>query len=160
LSRAGRDAGALEVRTGEGKLTDCPQVRILATSREPLAITGEALWTVGPLTMPPDPAVLYQPDQANYNERGGVPAPAIDDNASVRLFVQRARAVLPGFEVTAANAPAVTRICRALDGMPLAIELAAARLRTIALVTTPVPRHRCPRTRSDATSSWPGVAGT
>jgi predicted ATPase len=132
--------GALEVRTGEGKLTEvlsrllaalaalagrrallvldncehlvaaaarlagqvlaaCPQVRILATSREPLAITGEALWTVGPLTMPPDPAVTF-----NYNERGGVPAPAIDDYTSVRLLAQRARAVLRGFEVTLAEA--------------------------------------------------------
>jgi len=107
-------------------LAACPQVRILATSREPLAITGEALWTVGPLTLPPDPAVTF-----DHNERGGVPAPAIDDYASVRLLTQRARAVLPGFEVTAANAPAVARICRALDGMPLAIELAAVRLRTM-----------------------------
>jgi predicted ATPase/DNA-binding SARP family transcriptional activator len=107
-------------------LAACPHVRILATSREPLAITGEALWTVGPLTLPPDPAVTS--DQA---ERAGVPAPAIDDYASVRLLAQRARAVLPGFGVTAANAPAVARICRALDGMPLAIELAAARLRTM-----------------------------
>jgi len=71
--------------------------------------------------MPPDPAVT-----SHHNERGGVPAPAIDDYASVRLLAQRARAVLPGFEVTAASAPAVARICRALDGMPLAIELAAA----------------------------------
>src|SRR5439155_1028283 len=59
-------------------------------------------------------------------------APATGDFASVRLLSQRARAVLPGFEVTAANAPAVARICRALGGMPLAIELAAAGLRTMA----------------------------
>jgi predicted ATPase/DNA-binding SARP family transcriptional activator len=108
-------------------LAACPQVRILATSREPLSITGEALWTVGPLTLPPDPAVT--PDGA---ERAGSPALAPGDFASVRLLSQRARAVRPGFEVTAANAPAVTRICRALDGMPLAIELAAARMRTMA----------------------------
>jgi predicted ATPase/DNA-binding SARP family transcriptional activator len=107
-------------------LAACPQVRILATSREPLAITGEALWTVGPLTLPPDPAVTS--DEA---ERAGVPAPAIDDYAAVRLLTQRASAVLPGFAVTGANAPAVARICRALDGMPLAIELAAARMRTM-----------------------------
>jgi predicted ATPase/DNA-binding SARP family transcriptional activator len=107
-------------------LAACPQVRILATSREPLAITGEALWTVGPLTLPPDPAVT-----SDETERGGSPAPAIGEAASVRLLAQRARAVLPGFEVTPANAPAVARICRALDGMPLAIELAAARLRTM-----------------------------
>jgi predicted ATPase/DNA-binding SARP family transcriptional activator len=112
-------------------LAACPQVRILATSREPLAITGEALWTVGPLTLPPDPAVLYEPGQADEAERAGVPAPAIDDYAAVRLLTQRASAVLPGFAVTGANAPAVARICRALDGMPLAIELAAARMRTM-----------------------------
>ena len=108
-------------------LAACPQVRILATSREPLSITGEALWTVGPLTLPPDPAVTL--DGA---ERAGSPAPAVGDFASVRLLSQRARAVLPGFEVTADNAPALARICRALDGMPLAIELAAARMRTMA----------------------------
>jgi predicted ATPase/DNA-binding SARP family transcriptional activator len=107
-------------------LAACPQVRVLATSREPLGITGEALWTVGPLTLPPDPAVT-----SNGTERAGSPAPAISEYASVRLLAQRARAVLPGFEVTAANALAVARICRALDGMPLAIELAAARLRTL-----------------------------
>jgi predicted ATPase/DNA-binding SARP family transcriptional activator len=114
-------------------LAACPRVRILATSREPLNITGEALWTVGPLTLPPDPAV--SPD---FPERAGVPAvrpadapPGVDDYASVALLTQRARAVFPEFSVTRANAPAVARICRALDGMPLAIELAAARLRTM-----------------------------
>jgi predicted ATPase/DNA-binding SARP family transcriptional activator len=84
-------------------LAACPQVVILATSREPLAITGEAVCTVG----------------------------GIGDDASVRLLTQRARAVFPEFSVTEANAPAVAGICRALDGMPLAIELAAARLRTM-----------------------------
>jgi predicted ATPase/DNA-binding SARP family transcriptional activator len=114
-------------------LAACPQVRILATSREPLNITGEALWTVGPLTLPPDPAVSSHPA-----ERSRVPASGqsknttgIEDFASVRLLIQRARAVFPEFEVTEASAPAVARICRALDGMPLAIELAAARLRTM-----------------------------
>jgi predicted ATPase/DNA-binding SARP family transcriptional activator len=98
-------------------LAACPQVRILATSREPLNITGEMLWPVGPLTLPPD---------------GREPVPAdVAASASVRLLVQRARAARPGFEVTAANAAAVASICRALDGMPLAIELAAARLRVL-----------------------------
>jgi len=115
-------------------LAACPQVRILATSREPLNITGEALWTVGPLTLPPDPAV-----SSDTSERAGPLAPrptgappGIDAYASVRLLIQRARAVFPEFRVTDVNAPAVARICRALDGMPLAIELAAARLRTMA----------------------------
>jgi predicted ATPase len=98
-------------------LASCPQMRILATSREPLNITGEMLWPVGPLALPPD---------------GPDPAPdEIAACASVRLLVQRARAARPGFEVTKANAAAVAGICRALDGMPLAIELAAARLRAM-----------------------------
>ncbi|MFI1034952.1 ATP-binding protein [Streptomyces sp. NPDC020951] len=80
-------------------LAACPGVRVLATSRESLGITGEALVPVPPL--PPDPAV--------------------------RLFLDRARAVRPGFEGHAR----VADICAALDGLPLAIELAAARLRTL-----------------------------
>src|SRR5580693_815405 len=103
-------------------LAACPQVRIMATSREPLNITGEALWTVGPLTLPPDPAVTSLSAERSV----------VHDFASVRLLTQRARAVVPGFAVTHDNAPAVAAICRALDGMPLAIELAAARLRTMA----------------------------
>lgn len=81
-------------------LAACLRVRILATSREPLSITGEALWTVGPLTLPPDPTVT-----SDETERSGSPALAIGEAASVRLLAQRADAVLPGFEVTAANAP-------------------------------------------------------
>ncbi len=103
-------------------LAACPQVLILTTSREPLNITGEALWTVGPLALPPDPAAT-----SNSAERA-----VVQDSAAVRLLTQRARAVVPGFAVTADNAAAVAAICRALDGMPLAIELAAARLRTMA----------------------------
>jgi predicted ATPase len=75
--------------------------------------------------------VVSQPGQAEPTEAFSEGAPG-EDYGSVRLLAQRARAVLPGFEVTQANAPAVARICRALDGMPLAIELAAARLRTMA----------------------------
>jgi predicted ATPase/DNA-binding SARP family transcriptional activator len=95
-------------------LAACPGIRILATSREPLNINGETLWPVGPLGLPPDRAAA---EARSY--------------ASVELFEQRARAVSPGFSVTAANAEAVQRICRALDGMPLAIELAAARMRSM-----------------------------
>jgi predicted ATPase/DNA-binding SARP family transcriptional activator len=92
-----------------------PRMRILATSREPLGITGEALWPVEPLALPPARA---DADEARRY-------------AAVRLFADRARAVRPGFEVTEDNAAAVTAICRALDGIPLAIELAAARLRAM-----------------------------
>jgi predicted ATPase/DNA-binding SARP family transcriptional activator len=98
-------------------LGDCPGLRILATSREPLGITGETLWPVDPLALPPadtDPAVALT-----------YPA--------VRLLADRARAVRPGFTVDAATAPTVVQVCRALDGMPLAIELAAARLRMMSL---------------------------
>jgi DNA-binding SARP family transcriptional activator len=79
---------AAAARLADRVLAACPQVRILATSREPLSITGEALWTVGPLTLPPDPAVTS--DDA---ERAGSPASATGDFASVRLLSQRARAV-------------------------------------------------------------------
>ena len=123
-------------------LAACPRVRILATSREPLNITGEAVWTVGPLALPPEPAVTSMAAEravvpvsapAGRSADGNATAGSIatEDFASVRLLTQRARAVYPGFEVTGDNAAAVASICRALDGMPLAIELAAARLRTM-----------------------------
>ncbi|MBG0830784.1 winged helix-turn-helix domain-containing protein [Planomonospora sp. ID67723] len=95
-------------------LSSCPEARILATSREPLAITGELTWPVPPLALPPSGG---DPDEAL-----GYPA--------VRLFAERAAAVRPGYR-PAAEAGAVVRICRELDGMPLAIELAAARLRSL-----------------------------
>jgi predicted ATPase/DNA-binding SARP family transcriptional activator len=96
-------------------LGQCPGLHILATSREPLGITGETLWTVEPLALPP-PAT----DAATALEY-----------ASVRLLADRAHAVRPGFAVDDTNAAAIVAICRALDGMPLAIELAAARLRAL-----------------------------
>lgn len=99
----------------ERLLGACPGLRILATSREPLGLTGEALWTVRPLALPPPDADAAQ--ALSY--------------AAVRLLGDRAAAARPDFSVTEESAPAVTRICRALDGMPLAIELAAARLRTM-----------------------------
>lgn len=94
-------------------LGECPQVRVLATSREPLGITGEATWPVGALGLPPDAA--------------GDPL----DFPAVRLFVDRARAANPHATLDGATIGEVAAICRALDGMPLAIELAAARLRTM-----------------------------
>jgi predicted ATPase/DNA-binding SARP family transcriptional activator len=97
-------------------LADCPGVRVLVTSREPLRITGEALWPVPPLPVPPAPS------DGNSQIAG---------YASVRLLADRATAVRPDFQVDEATADDVARICRALDGMPLAIELAAARLRTL-----------------------------
>ncbi|HEU5031465.1 MAG TPA: BTAD domain-containing putative transcriptional regulator [Spirillospora sp.] len=102
-------------RLADRVLAGCPGVRIMATSREPLGITGETLWPVGPLEAPPPSAA---PEDA-------LARPA------VRLFADRAAAVAPGFAVTAANVAPVVRICRALDGIPLAIELAAARMRAL-----------------------------
>jgi predicted ATPase/DNA-binding SARP family transcriptional activator len=98
-------------------LGDCPRLRVLATSREPLGITGETLWPLDPLALPPE---------------GADPAAALTFPA-VRLLADRARAVRPAFTVDATTAPAMVHVCRALDGMPLAIELAAARLRTMSL---------------------------
>jgi predicted ATPase len=94
-----------------------PHLRILATSREPLAITGEALCQLGPLGLP-----------------GGTPELAeADESGAVRLFIDRAAAVRPGFALDESTLGAVVEICRRLDGMPLALELAAARLRSMSV---------------------------
>jgi non-specific serine/threonine protein kinase len=99
-------------------LRGCPNVTVLATSREALGIGGEIVWRVPSLALPTasTTAVL----------------PASDDVAAyeaIRLFVERATAVQPQFTLSPLNAPAVVQICRRLDGIPLAIELAAARVR-------------------------------
>ncbi len=101
-------------RLADRVLADCPGVRVLATSREALGITGENLWPVPPLAFPCGDAPI--------EEVLGYPA--------VRLLAERGASVRPGFTV-AADLDAVLAICRRLDGMPLAIELAAARLRTM-----------------------------
>ncbi|MEU4517210.1 BTAD domain-containing putative transcriptional regulator [Amycolatopsis sp. NPDC024027] len=95
-------------------LPRCPALRVLATSREPLAVDGEALVPLGPLALPgPDDDVRAV--------------------ASVRLFTERAAAVRPGFAVDETTLPDIVRVVRGLDGLPLALELAAARLRTLSL---------------------------
>jgi predicted ATPase/DNA-binding SARP family transcriptional activator len=96
-------------------LAGCPQVRVLATSREPLGVPGEALYPVPPLELPAEHAA---PDE-------------IRRAAAVRLFAERAAAVTPGRPLDDVDIAAVGRICRRLDGLPLAIELAAARLRLL-----------------------------
>jgi predicted ATPase/DNA-binding CsgD family transcriptional regulator len=102
------------VRITAALLARCPRLVVLATSREPLAIGGEAVLYVPPLRLP-DPT---QP--AAWASLLGYDA--------VRLFVERAHAVEPSFQLTASNAPAVVEICRRLDGIPLALELASARV--------------------------------
>jgi predicted ATPase/DNA-binding SARP family transcriptional activator len=102
-------------RLAHDVLGGCPGVRILATSREPLTTPGERVYPVAPLPVPP-PAVSLAEAMAS---------PAL------RLFADRAAAAVFGFRLTAENLPAVAEICRRLDGLPLAIELACARLRTL-----------------------------
>jgi predicted ATPase/DNA-binding SARP family transcriptional activator len=91
-----------------------PQLTILATSRAPLHVDGERVWPVAPLDLPADDTSL-DPD-------------LLGKHAAVRLFVERARAVQPSFELGEDNADAVADVCIRLDGLPLAIELAAARV--------------------------------
>ncbi len=98
-------------------LGECRRLRILATSREPLGITGEALWPVAPLALPADDA---DPGK-------------IEAAPAVRLLRDRTAAVRKDLGTDAQTLSAMARICRAVDGIPLAIELAAARLRTMSL---------------------------
>jgi predicted ATPase/DNA-binding SARP family transcriptional activator len=95
-------------------LREVPGLRILATSREPLDVAGEILWDVPPLEVPDtaDPVQLAR-------------------SSAVRLFVARAAAASRGFTLDAENGPAVAQLCRRLDGIPLALELAAVRVRTL-----------------------------
>jgi predicted ATPase len=103
----------------------CPGVQVVATSREPLAVPGEAIYRVPPLAAPESVLPLD----------GATPAPVSAEDVAgfpaVQLFVERGRAAEASFALTAGNAAAVAQICRRLDGMPLAIELAAARLRAM-----------------------------
>ncbi len=94
-------------------LAACPRLKILATSREPLRLTVEQTYPVHPLALP------------ELDRRQ--PVAALAAAPAVQLFVERARARDPGFTLTDANGPAVAAICTRLDGLPLAIELAAAR---------------------------------
>jgi len=104
-------------RLADALLRACPHVRVLATSREALGTAGETTWRVPSLALP-------DPDRPGPSEQ-------VTRSDAVRLFTDRAVAVQPAFRVTAANAPAVAQICVRLDGIPLAIELAAARVRLL-----------------------------
>jgi predicted ATPase/DNA-binding SARP family transcriptional activator len=98
-------------------LSACPGVRILATSRQTLGIRGESVYRVPSLALPP--LSVTEADYADY--------------AAARLFADRARDADFGFRVTSGNAPTLARVCRRLDGIPLALELAAARVRVLSV---------------------------
>ncbi|MFE4756792.1 ATP-binding protein [Streptomyces mirabilis] len=100
-------------------LRACARVRVLATSRQVLGLVGEHVYQVPPLSVP-------DPDAPP-------PAEALGRYESVRLLVDRATAIRPGFALSDANRDAVARLCARLDGIPLAIELAASRLRSLPL---------------------------
>lgn len=101
----------------ERLLVSCPGLRLLATSQRALGLTAESLFQVPPLTMPTLGAE--------------VPPEGLGQYESISLFVDRAVAIHPGFEVTEANAGSIVELCRALEGIPLALELAAARTRVL-----------------------------
>ncbi|MBB6171095.1 putative ATPase/DNA-binding SARP family transcriptional activator [Nocardiopsis mwathae] len=101
----------------ETLLRTAPDLRILTTSQEPLGVSGEALWSVPPLSLP-DPSVEVTPS-------------VVEVSSAARLFLARAAAAAPDFTLDAENAHAVATVCRRLDGLPLALELAATRVRVL-----------------------------
>ncbi len=103
----------------ESLVRDCPHLHILATSREPLRVPGEVVWRVSSLSLP-DPRHLPALDQLQTYE-------------AIQLFVDRAQAILPSFEATERTAPTIAQVCYRLDGLPLAIELAAARMTALSV---------------------------
>jgi len=108
--------------TAEHLLSACPELSILATSREPLMIPGERQWRAPPLTVPSESGAFLEP---------GASIVELERADAVRLFVERAQALAPEFQLTADNASAVAKICIRLEGIPLALELAAARVRVL-----------------------------
>ena len=100
-------------------LRSCPDLKVFATSREALGVVGETLFVVPPLSLP-DPRHLQDIEGLSHYE-------------ATELFSERARAASPDFEITERNAVAVAQVCYRLDGMPLAIELAAARARALSV---------------------------
>lgn len=106
----------------EALLRTCPNLRIVATSREALGIAGEVTWRVPSLSLP-QPSEIAQTDSLAR----------ITQYEAVRLFIERAEAASSGFRVTPQNIGAIVQICRRLDGIPLAIELAAARVKVLSV---------------------------
>ncbi len=105
-------------RLADALLRHCANLRFLATSRESLGVAGEAAFRVPSLRLPDDPAL--------HSEQ-------LRDYEATRLFVERAGAALPGFAVSETDAQAISTICQRLDGIPLAIELAAARVKVLTI---------------------------
>lgn len=117
-------AGAASL--ADALLSASPELRILATSRERLGLAGEQLFPVPPLALP-EPVPWREPAD------GLRALNSLRDSEAGRLFVDRATTVSPDFELTAEIGPTVAEICRRLDGLPLAIELAAARVRSLSV---------------------------
>jgi predicted ATPase/DNA-binding CsgD family transcriptional regulator/Tfp pilus assembly protein PilF len=102
-------------------LARCPWLRIIATSREPLRVRGETVWRVPPLDLPPDLSLEGARDTD------------LAAHEAVQLFAARAAEARPGFVITRENTASVARLCRTLDGIPLSIELSAARVRALSV---------------------------
>jgi predicted ATPase/DNA-binding SARP family transcriptional activator len=122
-------------RLAEALLKACPQLRILATSREGLDLVGEQTYRVPSLSVPADGSLLMADGGPASDDRPGrsnYPQPStINEYEAVALFVDRAALSQPSFALTEANAAAVAQICQRLDGIPLAIELAAALVKSL-----------------------------
>lgn len=111
-------------RLAEQLLRACPRLHILASSREPMGIAGETAWPVPPLSLPEHwREISASPDALDR----------LSEYEAVRLFAERATLARPAFQLTNENVPLVAQICWRLDGIPLAIELAAARIRVLTL---------------------------
>src|SRR5205823_2395780 len=100
-------------------LETCPRLKVMVSSREVLNVYGEHEFSVPPLSLPEDIGAIRESPLPDVNE--------LEQYEAIDLFVQRSRAVKADFALTASDAPVVAEICRQLDGLPLAIELAAAR---------------------------------
>ncbi|HET9906323.1 MAG TPA: tetratricopeptide repeat protein, partial [Anaerolineales bacterium] len=105
-------------------LRSCPHLYILATSRESFDILGETTWHLSPLTLP---------DLVEMSKPGADPISTLTQSEAARLFVDRALAALPSFRLTERNVMAVAQICLQLDGLPLAVELAAAWIKLLSV---------------------------
>jgi predicted ATPase/DNA-binding SARP family transcriptional activator len=126
-------------RLAEALLRRCPKLRILTTSREALASAGEMAYRVPSLSLPLSvesgtlsverPTLAAPSDLSTPNPQ----PPTLMQYEAVRLFLERATAARPAFRLTEANAPVVAEVCRRLDGLPLAIELAAARVKVLSV---------------------------